>query len=129
MPREQAPRSPIPDLKDRVYTFAKEHGLIVNEDMLKKLNWMTDHGGRCFCDWESDRRCPCHRVFDDIAYFNGSCMCNLLHTPEKNQRWKKHKARQNKKLTDEEIKKIKEKGIENKTKAKDIYARMTKKNK
>jgi len=127
MPREQAPPSPIPDLKDRVYAFAEEHGLIVNEDMLKKLNWMTDHGGRCFCDWESDRRCPCHRVFDDIAYFNGSCMCNLLHTPEKNKRWKQRKARKPEKLTDSEIKTRKEKAKTNKKNAEEIFNKMIKK--
>jgi len=92
MPREDAPLEKV-ERESKVRAYAKEHGLVVDEHYLFKIRWSEEHGGRCFCDWDSDRRCPCSRVQDDLIRFNGNCMCSVLITPQKLKQKQKQRNR------------------------------------
>lgn len=80
--RENAPLEKV-EIKDKVRAFAKEHGLMIDPKFEHKIQWSEEHGGRCYCDWDSDRRCPCSHCMADLKRFNGNCMCSVLITPEK----------------------------------------------
>ena len=82
MPREDAPLEKV-EVESKVRAYAKEHGLIFDEYFLSKIRWSEEHGGRCFCNWDSDRQCPCSHVQKDLIRYNGTCLCSVLCTPEK----------------------------------------------
>ena len=124
MPRELAPEEHVPDLEERVRSFAEEKGLVLNENVKNKLDWMKHHGGRCFCDWESERRCPCNHVFEDMDEFKGSCLCNLLMTPEKYRRYIKQKENRIRKTDENELKIRDEEGRKKLAEAKEIYKKI-----
>lgn len=92
MPRSEAPREKV-RLKRKLRKYAKEHGLLVDYHVNKKVKWMEQHGGRCFCDWDSDRRCPCTHVQDDLVEFNGTCLCGALVTRDKMKRLRAYRRR------------------------------------
>ena len=81
MGRDKAPLEKV-EVESNVRAYAKEHGLIFDEHYLPKIRWSEEHGGRCFCKWDSDRRCPCSHVQEDLIRYNGTCLCSVLKTPK-----------------------------------------------
>lgn len=90
--RDNAPLEKV-EIEDKIRTFAKKHGLMLDTHYLFKVRWMEEHGSRCFCDWDSDRRCPCSHCLADLGRFNGNCMCSVLITPEKLRQKEKQRNR------------------------------------
>ena len=80
--RDLAPKGKVEYLRERIEAFAKENSLVIFEKNAFKIDWMIEHEGRCFCDWQN-RKCPCDNVFQDIAKFNGNCLCCVFATGEK----------------------------------------------
>ncbi len=92
MSRDEAPLEKVVILP-KLEKYAEEHNLLIDPHYIFKIQWMEEHGGRCFCDWESDRRCPCSHCLDDLIRFNGNCMCSILITPEKLKQKEKQRNR------------------------------------
>ncbi len=82
-----APVSKDFGLRDRIKSFAEKHNFIVSEFVEHKIKWSEEHEDRCFCD-PDNRICPCNRVYEDMANFNGRCLCNLFWKPEAYENWK-----------------------------------------
>ena len=80
--RELAPQRKVEHLREKLEKYASEHGLFLNPLSEPKIQWMSEHEGRCFCDWEK-RLCPCQFVMEDLHRFNGICHCGVLCTKEK----------------------------------------------
>ena len=89
--RNLAPMGKVEHLRETLETFAKEHGLLIFEKNSFKIDWMAEHQGKCFCDWQN-RTCPCQFLFEDLAKFKGNCLCavfvttaraNILNKPRK----------------------------------------------
>ena len=89
MPREDAPVEFDGDLKSRVKAHAEKYGFIINDHYNSKMDWMEQHGGRCFCDPFTERRCPCDSMFEDMKRFGGGCLCSVFMTPERFARFQK----------------------------------------
>jgi hypothetical protein len=100
--RDLAPQELLPGLRADLEAFAAKNGLVVNDVADHKIEWVEQHGRRCFCDWSSGRICPCHLALEDIKRLNGTCLCNVLHTPERHQRYLEQRTRVKKVLTEEE---------------------------
>jgi len=80
--RELAPKGNVEGLRKKLEDYALEHGLFIHETNAWKIEWMEEHQGRCYCDWEN-RFCPCQHIMEDLKTFNGVCHCALLCTKEK----------------------------------------------
>jgi hypothetical protein len=80
-------------IRPRLERYAKKNGLVIDWYETKKIVWMELHGGICFCDRHSDRRCPCSRVKEDLKKYRGSCSCGVLKTPEKLREAQKQRRR------------------------------------
>jgi len=93
----------------RVKLHAEKHGFVINDHYDRKLEWMEQHGGRCFCDPFTERRCPCGSMFDDMERFGGGCLCGVFMTPERYLRFQKSHEKPGKTLSEEEKKERKAK--------------------
>lgn len=80
--RDLAPQGKVEGLREKLEIFAKENELQIFEKNAFKIDWMIEHQGKCFCDWQA-RSCPCKNVFQDLKTFNGNCLCCVFVTPEK----------------------------------------------
>jgi hypothetical protein len=80
--RDLAPTGKVQHLRETLEAFAKDNGLLIFEKNAFKIEWMAEHQGKCFCDWQH-RACPCKTVFQDLKTFNGNCLCTLFCTEEK----------------------------------------------
>ena len=78
----EAPTGTVEDLHEKLRNFAEEKGLVIWEKRLWKIDWMSQHQGRCACDWVH-RVCPCPEIDQDLQRFNGNCMCRVFFTPER----------------------------------------------
>jgi len=125
--RNLAPQIAAEGFKERVEAFAKQHDLDINPKNLFKVEWMQTHGGLCFCDPFSDRRCPCSSVFDDIGKFNGYCLCSVFYTHDKFKELQNRKPA--KKLSPEEKRARKKRSVEKAKESKKLFDRLTKKRK
>lgn len=96
--RDLAPKVKVTGLRKRIEAFAQAHGLFINEKNAWKITWMSNHEGRCYCDWQN-RRCPCHMVMQDLHRFNGRCLCRVLWTKEALEKQQKIKRKPSKKKT------------------------------
>ena len=67
----------------KLIAYAKEHDLAIDRKLSHKVDWMEEHNGVCFCDWESGRVCPCGNIGSDFDKYNGQCLCGLLLTHER----------------------------------------------
>lgn len=103
--RNLAPQELVEGFKEKSLKFAEEHGLAVNPKNLFKVEWMQEHGGRCFCDPFSNRICPCKNMNEDIQRFNGNCLCGVFMTYKKLKEILGRKP--SKQLTEEEKKNLK----------------------
>lgn len=100
--RSLAPQELVVEFKEKVVKCAEENDLDLNPKNMFKVEWMEEHGGRCFCDPFSDRRCPCKNMLEDIKRFNGNCLCAVFMTHERLKELLSRKPP--KQLTDEEKK-------------------------
>lgn len=80
--RDLAPEGKVENLRQKLETFAKENSLLILEKNAWKIDWMAEHQGKCFCDWQN-RVCPCGNVFQDLQRFNGNCLCCVFVTEAK----------------------------------------------
>lgn len=89
--------------------YADEHNLVIDMKLSHKVDWMEEHNGVCFCDWDSGRYCPCGNIASDFNRYNGQCLCGLLCSKERLEQ--KQKQRNNKKVSvvDNELNKKKAK--------------------
>lgn len=121
MPRNLAPKGKVKNLRSKIEAFAKTHGLVIDKRQTRKLTWMANHKGRCYCDWEH-RSCPCNNVMQDLKRFNGRCLCRLLWTKEALEKhMSKPRKRKKKKRTAEEKAADREKQKENERLFKKIF--------
>lgn len=92
MPRAEAPLEKV-ELQSKLKRYAEEHNLVIDWYHKSKILWSEEHGGRCFCDWDSDRRCPCSHIQEDLVKYNGSCLCSVLATRDKMKRLRAYRRR------------------------------------
>ena len=94
MSRNEVPLKHV-EILPKIKQYAEEHGLVIDFHFMKKIKWMEEHGGVCFCAHKSDRRCPCSHIQADMKRYNGSCLCSVFNTPECYARVLKHRNRKN----------------------------------
>lgn len=94
MSRDEVPLKRV-EILPNLKRYAEEHGLVIDFHFMKKIKWMEEHGGVCFCAHKSDRRCPCDHIPADMKQYNGSCLCSVLNTPECYARVLKRRNRKN----------------------------------
>lgn len=108
------------ELRERIKLFAEEHNFIISEFVEHKIKWSEEHQGRCPCDpYQNERKkCPCNHVYEDMADFNGQCVCGMFWKQDAYERWKYQWLRRKDKkttvsdeytMTDEEYKEAKNK--------------------
>lgn len=98
----------------KLIEYAKEHGLEIDTKLSHKVDWMEDHNGVCFCDWDSGRICPCGNIGSDFDKYNGQCLCGLLLTHKRLEMKTNNRAKYAaKKRAAEEAKKADEEKVEN----------------
>ena len=104
---------------NRIETYAKEHGFVINEYAKKKIEWMRTHSGHCFCSPIERTCCPCDNVYEDMKRFSGRCLCRLFWKPDAYDKWMKNKQKQ-RTLSDVKTKSSLKKTKEEKLKEKEI---------
>lgn len=122
--RDLAPQLHDDDVRLRLLRFADTYDLVLNENVIHKLDWSEEHGGRCFCDWEGRPTCPCPHVFEDMSTYGGSCLCNLLMTPEHYAEYIKRKETPKPKLSKEEKKLRKQRLKERQAEAEKVFKKI-----
>jgi hypothetical protein len=121
-----APQGAAQNLRPRLEEFAKNNELFLNPKFRWKIEWMEQHQGRCFCDWEK-RFCPCEHALEDLKRFNGVCLCGVLCTKDKLLYYQT--VRRAKPLSPEEKKATKERLRREQKANQELFARITKKKK
>lgn len=78
-------------MRQKIQEFADKHNLIINPYAEAKIEWMETHGGRCYCEPDGSRICPCNFCLKDIKEFNGCCLCRVFVTDDKLKRIEKYR--------------------------------------
>lgn len=100
----------------RMRKFAKKHRLAIYKwNFERKIDWMVEHGGRCFCACWDRLKCPCKECLKEVKE-EGSCLCSIFVTREWLRRHSIKKAHRDKfdeyvKWNDEELKKLEEEDV------------------
>lgn len=81
------------DLRQKMQDFADKHNLIINPYAEVRIEWMEEHGGRCYCGQDDSRICPCNFCLGDIKEFNGCCLCRVFVTKDKMKRIEKYRKK------------------------------------
>lgn len=91
--RDNIPADKV-EIKANLEQFADDNNLIINPYVESKIEWMELHGGQCYCEPSGERSCPCEHALNDVAQFNGACLCRVLVTQERLEALKKQIMRQ-----------------------------------